>query len=115
MAKRLRVVYLHTEKTQINRNLDEYPWVNPHLILLKDINGYKIEIYSQTDYCFQGHRHSYVVKKSGQGYYSSGGYGENNEIVFPTIESAFLDSLQYVYKSEELKGAKRDYLLGEIL
>ena len=117
MAKCLRAVYLHPKKTQreIGKNLDDYPWVDPHLILVKNIDGYRIEIYTKADYCFQGHRHSYVVRKPGEGICASGGYGEKNEIVFPTIESAFLDSLKYVYKEEELKKARRDYLLEEIL
>lgn len=112
MAKRLRVTYKHPRK---DIYLDDYPWCDPHPVLTKNINLYKIVIYSQTDYAFQGHRHSYTVS-GGKGYCASGGYGQDNEIVFPTIESALIDSLKYVTEDEnELKMIRREILLEEIL
>ena len=117
MAKCLRAVYLHPKKERKSKfNSDDYPWFDPHLILIKNINGYRIEIYSKPDYEFQGHRHSYVVRKPGQGIYASGGYGENNEIVLPTVESALVDSIKYVVRGEEeIKRIRREVLLEEIL
>lgn len=114
MAKRLRIDYKHRRKEDIC--LDDYPWCKPHPVLVKHINLYKIVIYSQTDYAFKGHRHSYTVSGAGKGYCASGGYGQNNEIKFPTVESALLDSLKYVTKDEnELKIIRREALLEEIL
>ena len=113
MAKRLRVTYKHPKK---DIYLDDYPWCDPHSVLTKHINLYKIVIYSQTDYAFKGHRHSYTVSGAGKGYCASGGYGENNEIVFPTVESALVDSVKYVGNGEqEIKKIKREVLLEEIL
>lgn len=114
MAKRLKAVYLHPKKERKSKlDSDDYPWFDPHLILIKNINGYRIEIYSKTDFEFQGHRHSYVVRKPGIGIYASGGYVENNEIVFPTVESALVDSIKYVGNGEqEIKRIKREVLVS---
>lgn len=117
MAKCLQSIYIDSKKRNSKLNSDDYPWFDPHLVLVKNINGYRVEIYSQTDYEFQGHRHSYVVRKPGQGTYCSGGYGKNNEIVFPTVESALLNSIKrYIGNGEEEKQRiRREVLLEEIL
>ena len=99
----------------LEKKLDDYPWVDPKLILVKEINGDRIEIYSQVDYLFKSHRHSYTVRSKRGGSSISGGYGHNNEIIFPTIESALIDSLKYVTTKDKLKELRREIILEGLL
>jgi hypothetical protein len=98
----------------LENKLDDYPWMDPHLVLVRKINGNRIEIYSQADYQFKSHRHSYTVKST-YGSSSSGGYGQDNEIIFPTIDSALMDSLKYVTTKDKLKKLKREIILEKLL
>lgn len=112
--KYLRPHYINGPNRNLEKKLDDYPWVDPKLVLVREINGNRIEIYSKADYLFQAHRHSYTVRYSG-GSCASGGYGDNNEIVFPTIESALLDSLKYVTTKNNLKELRREIILEGLL
>lgn len=98
----------------LEEKLDDYPWLKPHLVLVRKINGNRIEIYSQADYQFKSHRHSYTVRST-YGSSSSGGYGQDNEIIFPTIDSALMDSLKYVTTKDKLKKLKREIILEGLI
>jgi len=115
MAKKLPLPHFENGPNRgLEKKLDDYPWVDPHLVLVRKINGNRIEIYSQADYQFKSHRHSYVVRST-YASSSSGGYGQDNEIIYPTIQSALLDSLKYVTTKEKLKGLKREIMLEELI
>ena len=74
-----------------------------------------IEDEFSADYLFKSHRHSYTVISKRGGSSVSGGYGHDNEILFPTIESALIDSLKYVTTKDKLKELRREIILEGLL
>ena len=61
-----------------------------------DIDGWEVKV---EHFCDKNHngekRYSYEVKYPG-GTHASGGYGKDNEIVFPNFDSAFDSALRVV-------------------
>ena len=81
-----------------------------------DIDGWKVKIEHFSDKDYRGeNRYSYEVKYPG-GTHASGGYGEDNEIVFPTFDSAFDSALRVVcYPIDENLGKYREIKLNILL
>jgi hypothetical protein len=89
----------------------EYPYIKPVLVFERTINDRNIRVFSQADYEFKAHRHSYSIGT----HHHSGGYGHENEIVFPTIMDAFFDALSNSVREEDFKQTKREFILEELL
>ena len=85
-----------------------------------DIDGYKVKIENFYDKDHNGEkRYSYEVKYPG-GTHASGGYGDDNEIVFPTFGLAFDSALRVVCEPieknlEKYREIKLNILLNENL
>ena len=81
-----------------------------------DIDDWKVKV---EHFCDKNHngenRYSYEVKYPG-GTHASGGYGKDNEIVFPTFDSAFDSALRVVcYPIEENLDKYREIKLNILL
>jgi hypothetical protein len=81
-----------------------------------DIDGWEVKVEHFYDKNNNGEkRYSYEVKYPG-GTHASGGYGEDNEIVFPTFDSAFDSALRVVcYPIDENLGKYREIKLNILL
>ena len=78
----------HITRDYLKQDLleDEYPYVTPVLVFGKTINQPPLW-----------------------------GYGNKNEIIFPTIMDAFFDDLSNSVREEDFKHTKREFILGELL
>ena len=89
-------------------------YLDPVIVHIERINDMVIEIYSQSDYEFKGHRHSYsVISKRGTSV--CGGYGESGEIIHITVELALMDAFKYVFRSDELVMRRREFSISKLL
>lgn len=75
------------------------------------INGKLITVYKFYDDDFNADRYSYSIGTN----YHSGGYGHNNEIIYPNETTALLDALSHVVNKDDFKKIKRQFLIDSIL
>ena len=82
-----------------------------------DIDGWKVKVEHFCDKNYNGEkRYSYEIKYPHNGIHAMGGYGEDNEIVFPTFDSAFDSALRVVcYPINENLGKYREIKLNMLL
>ena len=82
-----------------------------------DIDGWKVKVEHFCDKNYNGEkRYSYEIKYPHNGIHTMGGYGEDNEIVFPTFDSAFDSALRVVcYPINENLGKYREIKLNMLL
>jgi hypothetical protein len=82
-----------------------------------DIDGWFVKVEHFYDKDYNGEkRYSYEVRYPYNGIHAVGGYGEDNEIVFPTFDSAFDSALRVVcFPIEENLGKYREIKLNILL
>ena len=87
------------------------------LLYVCDINDWKVKVEYFYDKNHNGERrYSYEIKYPHNGIHAAGGYGNDNEIVFPTFDSAFDSALRVVcYPIEENLDKYREIKLNILL
>lgn len=75
------------------------------------VNGKKITIYKFFDEDFSADRYSYDIGTN----HHSGGYGHNNEIIYPNETTALLSAISHIVDKEEFLRIKRQFLIESLL
>lgn len=75
------------------------------------VNGKLITIYKFHDEDFNADRYSYSIGTN----HHSGGYGANNEIIYPNETLALLDAISHVLNKNDFLAFKRQFLIESIL
>jgi hypothetical protein len=74
-------------------------------------NGKKITIYKFYDLEFKADRYSYSIDEN----HHSGGYGKNNEIIYPDDKIALLNAISHIADKKDFLRIKREFLINDIL
>lgn len=75
------------------------------------INGKTVTIYKFFDEEFSADRYYYSIGTN----HHSGGYGQNNEIIYPTEITALIDALSHIVDKKDFLKIKRQLLIESIL
>jgi len=75
------------------------------------VSGRKVTIYKFYDEDFSADRYSYSIGTN----HHSGGYGHNNEIIYPNETIALLDAISHILDKKDFLVFKRQYLIESIL
>lgn len=71
----------------------------------------KVTVYKFYDEDFSADRYSYSIGTN----HHSGGYGLNNEIIYPNETIALLDAISHVLNKNDFLTFKRQFLIESIL
>jgi hypothetical protein len=75
------------------------------------INGKILTIYSFFDEEFKADRYYYSIDNN----HYSGGYGKNNEIIYPNEITAIISALSHIVDKNDFLKIKRQFLIESIL
>ena len=78
------------------------------MVYRKMVNDKDVKIYGKYDKTYDSMRYSFEIDNN----IGNGGYGNNNEILFTTIDSAYYEALTYFLTKSEIRNIKIDELLN---